>query len=149
MHEEDLTQVMRRVELFRGLSQEQLKRIAGISQREVYQRGQTICVQGSPGDKIYIISHGQVEVVVQDSSGAAVPVVYLGTGQVVGEMALIDEGKRSASVLGADDDTIVYSIPHQDFRQLCATDTGIGYVMMRNLAQDLSFKLRHRDTGGG
>jgi CRP-like cAMP-binding protein len=149
MHEEDLTQVMRRVELFRGLSPEQLQRIANISKREVYQRGQTICVQGSPGDKVYIISRGQVEVVVQDSVGDSYPVVYLGTGQVVGEMALIDEGKRSASVIGADEDTIVYSIPNREFIQLCATDTGIGYVMMRNMAQDLSFKLRHRDTGGG
>lgn len=149
MHEEDLTQVMRRVELFRGLSQEQLQRIANISKREVYQRGQTICVQGSLGDKVYIISRGQVEVVVQDSAGDSYPVVYLGTGQVVGEMALIDEGKRSASVIGADEDTIVYSIPNREFIQLCATDTGIGYVMMRNMAQDLSFKLRHRDTGGG
>jgi CRP-like cAMP-binding protein len=146
MHEEDLTQVMRRVELFRGLSTEQLGRIAAISHREVYHKGQTVCVQGSPGDKMYIISHGQVEVVVQDSSGTSFPVLYLGTGQVVGEMALIDSGKRSASVLGAENDTVVYSIPNDDFTQLCTTDTGIGYIMMRNLAQDLSFKLRHRDS---
>jgi CRP-like cAMP-binding protein len=146
MHEEDLTQVMRRVELFRGLSAEQLRRIAAISNREVYHKGQTVCVQGSPGDKMYIISHGQVEVVVQDSSGTSFPVLYLGTGQVVGEMALIDSGKRSASVLGAEDDTVVYSIPNDDFTHLCTIDTGIGYIMMRNLAQDLSFKLRHRDS---
>jgi CRP-like cAMP-binding protein len=146
MHEEDLTQVMRRVELFRGLSAEQLRRIATISRREVYHKGQTVCVQGSPGDKMYIISRGQVEVVVQDSSGTSFPVLYLGTGQVVGEMALIDSGKRSASVLGAEDETVVYSIPNDDFTRLCTADTGIGYIMMRNLAQDLSFKLRHRDS---
>jgi CRP-like cAMP-binding protein len=149
MHEDDLTQVMRRVELFRGLSQEQLQRIAGIGRREVYGHGQTICEQGSPGDQMYIISRGQVEVVVKDSSGASYPVVYLGTGQVVGEMALIDAGKRSASVVGAEDNTVVYSIPNEDFTHLCQTDTAIGYIMMRNMALDLSFKLRHRDTGGG
>ncbi|NWF68497.1 MAG: cyclic nucleotide-binding domain-containing protein [Chloroflexi bacterium] len=146
MHEEDLTQVMRRVELFRGLSQAQLQRIANISAREVYGKGDTICTQGSPGDRMYIISHGQVEVVVRDRSGESYPVLYLGQGQVVGEMALIDQGVRSASVIGADDNTIVYSIPNEDFTQLCQTDTAIGYVMMRNLAQDLSFKLRHRDS---
>ena len=52
---------------------------------------------------------------------------------------------RSASVIGVDDETVVYGIPNDRFTALCVSDPEIGYIMMRNIAQDLSFKLRHRD----
>lgn len=141
----ELLNIIKRAELFHGLSDKQLERVAGISAREAYRRGDVICNQGDKGDKMYIISSGQVEIVVRSRKGSTTPVLYLGEGQVVGEMALIDEGTRSATVVAADDDTVVYSIPSADFTRLCQEDTGIGYVMMRNLAMDLSFKLRHRD----
>jgi CRP-like cAMP-binding protein len=142
----ELLQVMKRVELFRGLNDEQLQRLAGISQKEVYPKDATICSQGEPGDKMYIVADGQVEIMVRDRHGQSYSAVYLGEGQVVGEMSLIDQGNRSASVLAAEEDTVVYSIPGDDFTALCMDDTAIGYVMMRNLALDLSFKLRHRDA---
>jgi CRP/FNR family transcriptional regulator, cyclic AMP receptor protein len=140
----ELTGVMRGVELFRGLNEEQLKRLAEISKREEIHKGDTVFAQDSVGDKMYIVVQGQVEIAIRGNSGENFPTLYLGEGQVFGEMALVDEGKRSATVIGAVDPTIVYSIPNSDFTQLCRTDTAIGYVMMRNIAQDLSFKLRHR-----
>lgn len=141
----DILQIMKRVELFRGLNDEQLAQIGHISKQEVYGKGETICVQGEPGDRMFIISAGEVEVVVRDAKGHSYSALFLGQGQVVGEMALIDQGTRSATVLASDDQTTVYSIPSVAFTRLCETDTKIGYIMMRNLAQDLSFKLRHRD----
>lgn len=141
----ELKDIMRRVELFRGLKDDQIQQIANISKKEVYSNSALIFSQGTPGDKMYVVGQGQVEVQVRDSGGNTYAAVYLGEGQVFGEMALIDEGTRSASVLAVEDNTILYSIPSEDFTALCEDDTGIGYVMMRNIAQDLSFKLRHRD----
>jgi len=60
-------------------------------------------------------------------------------------MALIDETTRSATVIAAQENTKVYTIPRDEFTRLCTTQTDIGYLMMRNIAQDLSFKLRHQD----
>jgi CRP-like cAMP-binding protein len=141
----DLLTLMRQVELFRGLTAEQIEKLGGIFASEHFSKGAEIFAQGDSGDKMYIIGRGQVEVSVQSSDGQAHAMVYLGRGQVVGEMALIDSGRRSASVFAADDDTVVYSVPTDKFTGLCRENTAIGYVMMRNLAQDLSFKLRHRD----
>ena len=96
----ELIQIMKRVELFRDLDDEQLKHISQISQREQYQTGDTIFSQGDPGDTMCIIGDGEVEIVVQDAQGNTYSAVYLGVGQVVGEMSLIDEGTRlSLSVL--------------------------------------------------
>ena len=141
----ELVTIMKRVELFRGLNDAQLARLGDISQHLRYEPGETIFEQGDTGDRMYIIASGQVEVRVRDVQGESRAAVYLGTGQVFGEMALIDDGRRSASVIAVDAGTAVYSIPNADFTHLCQTDTAIGYMMMRNLAQDLSFKLRHRD----
>lgn len=141
----ELIEIMKRVELFHELNDEQLEKVAQISKREIYAKGETLCMQGQPGDKMYVISSGQVEIMVRDGKGRSYSALFLGEGQVVGEMSLIDQGTRSATVIAADDQTTVYSIPADDFAALCRRETVIGYLMMRNLALDLSFKLRHRD----
>lgn len=143
----DLVSIMRRSELFRGLNEPQLRRLGEISTKEIFHRGDVIFEQGSVGERMYIISEGQVEVRVHvRTSGEGQTAVYLGHGQVFGEMALIDSGNRSASLVAVGDDTTVYSIPKDAFATLCMTDTAIGYIMMRNMALDLSFKLRHLDN---
>jgi CRP-like cAMP-binding protein len=139
--------IFRQVELFRGLDDSGLDRIATIARAEIYAPGQTIFEQGSPADSLYVIHSGQVEIAVRTASGDIYPAVYLGSGQVVGEMGLIDAGKRSASAIAVEDSTLVYCIYGAEFTQLCEQDTAIGYVIMRNIAQDLSFKLRHQDSG--
>jgi CRP-like cAMP-binding protein len=142
----ELLDIFKRVELFRGLSDAQLMRLAEISQQEAYDSQDIICHQGDPGDRMFVVANGQVEIRVRDVHGTTHAAVFLGEGQIIGEMALIDAGPRSATVIAATEDTVVFSIPNTDFVSLCQADTAIGYVMMRNIAQDLSFKLRHRDA---
>jgi CRP-like cAMP-binding protein len=141
----ELTQILKGIELFRGLDSAQFGRIAEISHKETYAADDTIFEQGSTGDKMYVIADGQVEIRVSDGHGGYHSTVYLGRGQIFGEMALLDQGQRSASVVACEDGTVVYAISNQDFNALCMADTSIGYVMMRNLAVDLSFKLRHQN----
>lgn len=141
----DLINILKLVELFRGLDESQLKQIAAISHQEVYQEKDTVFKQGSVGDALYVIGRGQVEVVVRGSTGESFAAIYLGEGQIFGEMALIDQGTRSASIQVVEDNTTLYRIGTDNFIDLCQSNTDIGYIMMRNLAQDLSFKLRHRD----
>jgi CRP-like cAMP-binding protein len=142
----DIVTILKQVDLFRGLSDEELVRIGKIANNEIFQKGDTICEQGDYAETMYIISGGQVEVLVRsNNNGHSESVVYLGLGQVVGEMTLVDAGRRSATVIAAEDETQVYSIPHDVFTSLCEVDTHIGYMIMRNIAQHMSFKLRHLD----
>jgi CRP-like cAMP-binding protein len=139
-------EILRQVELLRGLSDPQLTQISQLCTMEHYPNGSVIFTQGSQADKLYIINTGQVEVAVRTQQGETYPAVYLGAGQVLGEMSLVDAGRRSASAIAAMDDTQVYVMRGADLTRLCEEDTLIGYVIMRNIAQDLSFKLRHRDA---
>jgi len=139
----DIKAAMKRSELFRGLDDEQLGQIAAISHKKTFNSNETIFEKGDQGDGFYIVGSGQVSVQQTDEEGTAYPTIYLGKGQSFGEMALIDATTRSASIVAANDDTELYYLTTEDFINLCKTNTAIGYIMMRNIAQDLSFKLRH------
>jgi CRP-like cAMP-binding protein len=141
----DLLSLMRHNTLFRGLSDSQLERLAQIMRREQYHKGQAILEQDSAGDSMYVIASGQVGVRMHDARGAARTALYLGAGQLFGEVALLDRGARSATIVATQDDTVVYALPRDSFEQLCSADNALGYLMMRNLALDLAFKLRHQN----
>jgi CRP-like cAMP-binding protein len=93
---------------------------------------------------MYIVNTGQVEIRVHDQDRHGHAALFLGRGQVFGEMALVDSGARSATTVAVEDGTTVYAINSDAFNSLCQQDSGIGFVLMRNIAQDMSFKLRHR-----
>jgi len=139
-------------ELFAGLPREKAEQIVTIGRLETFDAGENVIEEGAPPGELYIIQEGMVEVlvtggVVPDVSGPPepTPVVQLGRGQVFGEMALVDQGVRSATVRCVQDGTILFIIPRDAFWRLCEESHHIGYVVMRNIARDLSFKLRHRN----
>ena len=136
-------ELLKGVEVFDGLSDSELGQLAAISREARYGKGQTLTVQGDEGDEFYIIQKGLVEVGV--SEGGSHPprtVINLGVGQVVGEMALVDRGPRSATVRCVTD-VVVNVIGRDAFERLCQGNQHLGMVVYRNLAADLSFKMRH------
>jgi CRP-like cAMP-binding protein len=143
----EVVQILKRVELFDGLTPQELESIAELCREEAYESGEVIAKQGDQGDKLYVICEGFVEVLLGGTPSDESPrtVVNLGRGQIVGEMALVDHGPRSATVRAiADDETVVQAIQRDAFDALCERNHHLGYVVMRNMAADLSFKLRHR-----
>jgi CRP/FNR family cyclic AMP-dependent transcriptional regulator len=145
-----LIDLLKTVSLFNGLSDHQLQRLIDISAEEIFDDEDIIIEQGAEGDKLYFISEGQVEILVRRRpTEPNRSQVYLGRGQIFGEMALIDMGKRSATVRCSQDHTVLRVVDSEDFSDLCGSDTAIGYIIMRNMAIDLSFKLRHRNLDLG
>jgi CRP-like cAMP-binding protein len=144
------TELLARVELFDGLSPKEIDTLAVVCQEQTYATGDEITRQGQPGDELFIVMQGFVEVNRSLPSGEDSPrtMVRLGAGQMFGEMALVDHGKRSATVLAASEDTRILAIRRQDFERLCETNQHLGYVVMRNIAADLSFKVRHLNLTG-
>jgi CRP/FNR family cyclic AMP-dependent transcriptional regulator len=142
----DTTSFLKKFDLFNGLDDVQLERVAAICQGVTYQAGETVLEKNSPSNEFYLIKSGAVEVIFsEDPEGESrLPQVILGQGQPFGEMALLDRGPRSATVRCAADDSEFYLYDRDEFLSLCEEDTGIGYIVMRNMAADLSFKLRHR-----
>jgi CRP/FNR family cyclic AMP-dependent transcriptional regulator len=146
----DLLSVLSKVELFDGLTPQELADVARICTQHEYRAGQVITSQGETGGELYVIADGFVEVVVSPSGQNPAPrtVVHLGRGQLFGEMALVDYGPRSATVKSIADHTLIQVIDRDDFNRLCEADNHLGFVVMRNMAADLSFKLRHYHLTG-
>ncbi|MBN1146823.1 MAG: cyclic nucleotide-binding domain-containing protein [Anaerolineales bacterium] len=142
----ELRRVLQGVDLFEGLRDDELDKVAEICSEKRYRPGELIAHEGEIGDEMFIIAEGFVEVLLGERpSASARVVVSLGSGQIIGEMALLDQGPRSASVRATSEPTIVQVIQRKDFERLCHDNTNIGYIVMHNLAADLSFKLRHRN----
>ncbi len=146
---QSILQAIQQSEVFHGLSATQRRQLAEITEREVYGAGATIIEQNSPGDTLYIIGEGQVEILQSREPGISETTIFLGKGQIVGEVAFLDRGLRTATVVAADDSTTLYSLKRDRFEALCQTDNALGYQIMRNLALDLAFKLRHQNLDEG
>lgn len=142
----DLIQVLQNVDLFEGLSDRELAQVAKICLEKRFAPGNLITQEGAQGSELFIIAEGFVEILLGERPATSARVVVsLGPGQIIGEMALVDQGPRSATVRATSQPTVVQAIQREDLEALCQRETRIGYVIMRNLAADLSFKMRHRN----
>jgi CRP-like cAMP-binding protein len=145
----ELVKLLRSNELFAGLNDTQVKTLAKVFQERTYSQGELVFSQGDVGDRLYLVREGFVAVVAETSAGEDKALVNLGPGQTVGEIALIDQGTRSATVRAIGDGTVMAWVDREAFERLCENDTAIGYRVMRNIAADLSFKLRHQTLRRG
>jgi CRP-like cAMP-binding protein len=141
----DILQIMRGIALFQGLREDQLQRLLAISHEEVYQRGEAVFQQGDAGTHLYIVTQGQVQIVIRNMDGKMETKIYLGAGQIFGEIALIDYGPRTAAVIASHDDTHLLVISRDDMETLYQEDLELGFILMRNLAADIAFKLRREN----
>ena len=105
-------EALRNVELFRHCSDRVLNDIAGLVSESHFGAGEMLCQQGRIGRQAFVILDGEAAV---DISGTRVGT--LGPGKVVGEMALIDQGPRSATVTALSPMTVL-TLSVNEFRSL-------------------------------
>lgn len=139
---------LKQFEMFVGLDDAALKKVFALCVPETYKSDTIIVEKDAPPDNFYLLKDGTVNVyttTVPDQTGSVSSVVVtLGTGQSFGEMGLVDEGLRSATVRSVTS-LEVYMVNCKDFIALCKADTSLGFQVMLNIASDLSFKLRNRN----
>ena len=139
-----IANLLKRVQLFANLEPDELEQLAAICQEKTVGSGELIITQNTTGKEMYIVAQGSAEVYIQGLTDAR-SLVVLGKGQVIGEMALIDQGYRSASVRATREGASLYVIESEACYKLCDENNHIGFIVMRNLAIDIAFKLRHRN----
>ena len=79
--------------------------------KENYEKGATIFFEGDPGDAMFIVESGSVQIV-KAVEGGSIRLAILGDGELFGEMAIIDGGKRMASAV-AHEDSVVLKVPRE------------------------------------
>ncbi|HEX6262930.1 MAG TPA: HEAT repeat domain-containing protein [Actinomycetota bacterium] len=90
---------LRNVPLFADLTPRDLGRIAGVATEHVFQDGELIAEQGEPGDEMHVVVSGEIRAIVEDDAGGRQEVGRRGPGDYVGEMAIISDQPRMASLV--------------------------------------------------
>jgi CRP/FNR family cyclic AMP-dependent transcriptional regulator len=130
------TDVLRKVPLFSDLSEAELARFADVTREREYPKNSVILFEDDPGDALYIVSAGQVKVVLIGEDGREVILSVLGDGDFFGEMALIDDEPRSAHVIAMRDSQLLV-LRRDDFQAQLVVQPKIGLKLLRVLVQRL------------
>jgi CRP/FNR family transcriptional regulator, cyclic AMP receptor protein len=135
---ENLLPVLERIPVFKDLSKRELSAIERILHRREYLAGEIVIRQGEPGMGMYIIQSGKVDVL---SEPAGVQLSQLGDGDFFGEVALLDETPRSASVV-AKEATRILGFFQSDLFSLIERNPRLGVKIVIRLAQFLGERLK-------
>ncbi len=143
--------LLREVFLFRGLNDEQIRRILALTRRLEVPAGHVLIREGEQGDSLYFLRKGEVQV----SKNLTLALEHKGrTHQekalnrlteedraIFGELVLFDEETRSATVRCLSE-CVFYELDKQEFLMFAEENVQIGYRLFKNLAQMISGRLR-------
>jgi CRP-like cAMP-binding protein len=134
---EGKTEVLRRIPLFQHMSYKELLAILGIARGRQFAKGQTIIKEGEPGDELFVLFRGKVEV-----SKSALTIANLHAGGHFGEMGLVDQAPRSATVVSVEE-TSAISVDRESLLRLMRKDPLIAVKLLWSFVQVLSERLRN------
>ncbi len=138
--------LLQKVDIFQGLDESELTQIAELCRLGRAKKGHIIFREDAEGDELYVVYDGAVEIQVptRGAGGKLHPstIMTVYPGQSFGEMAILGGGTRSATAIVSATPTTLVVLPGDAFMDLCEQNTRIGYRVMRNLIDDLTYKLR-------
>lgn len=134
---EQIARLLGHTEIFAGLSDEYLLAVAKVTKLVEFEPKTCIVRQGDPGNELYLIASGTVSVLVEDRDlGIEHPVLELGANQSFGEMSLLTEAPRSATVR-TKEPCLCVALAKSSFDSLLQKLPQVAVVLSRYLAQRL------------
>lgn len=133
-----VTELIARVPLFDGLSSADRQALARAATTRQYRRGDRIVEQGEKGEAFFIVVRGRVQVSVLTPDAREIVLTDLSEGEHFGEMALLDDSPRSASVTAAERSELAV-LTREAFFDLLRGN----FVLTRTLLASFSRRLRH------
>lgn len=130
---DERAQLLAGVPFFAGLGPADIALIAAAAREESFASGATIFREGEPADRFYIILEGTVEVWKDYGEEQRDLIAVHGTGHLFGEMAVVDDLPRSATVV-ARDGVRLLSVRREDFRSIVASNGAIALSITRSVS---------------
>ncbi len=134
---QDRAALLAKAQLLEFFPPEARERIAACFKEERHAFGDIIVREGDPGEAYYILVEGRARVYKTSSGGEEMPLNVLRAGDEFGEMALLEEGKRTASVR-CSSETVLLRLDRQDFHRLLAEEP--------ELRRFQQLRIRHRQV---
>jgi CRP-like cAMP-binding protein len=123
--------MLKKVPLFAGLDKRELEQIASSMRERHFKAGDTVTQEGAGGVGFFVVEQGQADVHVGGEAKGSV-----GPGDYFGEIALINESPRTAT-LTARTDMVCYGMTPWDFRPLVETNSTIAWKLLSAMAEKM------------
>jgi CRP-like cAMP-binding protein len=140
----ELTTILRNVELFRDISDEDYKKIAAIGSIRKHKKGEIIFTENSKGDELFIVLSGCIAINKNVAGGRKRNLGNLKSGEVFGEISLFDTEPRSADA-EAIEDTEVIVFPNSKFLDLLKGNCELANSIQKKVIAVLCQRLRKTD----
>jgi len=124
-------ELLKKVPLFGGLEDKEVERMARSFKERTFAAGDTIAEEGKGGVGFFVIESGTAKVSVKGEERAT-----LGAGSYFGEIALIDDGARTATVT-AETELHCYGLTSWEFRPLVELNAAIAWPLLQAMAKQL------------
>ena len=130
--------LLRSLAIFQGLGDGELGKLARLFSQKLYRAGERVFGKGDSSSEAYVVMRGQIDVRLADDA----PVIAsIGNGQILGEQAFLDGSPRTAGAVAAQP-IVVLVVQRPAFNELIHSEPHLGMVVMRNIALEVSNKLR-------
>jgi CRP-like cAMP-binding protein len=124
-------ELLQRVPLFAELDSRELKRLSGSFKERTFEAGQSVATEGEGAAGFFVIESGEAVVKVHGEERGR-----LGPGDYFGDIAMIDQGDRTASI-EAESELKCYGLTFWDFRPLVESDARIAWPLLQAMAKRL------------
>jgi pyruvate,water dikinase len=127
----DPVETLQLVPLFADLERKEIEQIARLLKERRFAEGETVVMEGSGGAAFFLVDSGEATVSIQGAEQAT-----LKRGDYFGEIALIDEGPRAATIT-ASSELVCYGLTFWEFRPLVQENGAIGWKLLQSMAKKL------------
>ena len=134
-------ELLKQAAIFSSLEDDELARVAEICKEQTFKFGQSIFKEGEPGNRLYIVSKGDVRISRQVPGSGEEALTVLKPGACFGEMSVFDRSERSTDAIANTDCTLV-TITRPDFEILLDFNRDIAYKVLWSVVRLLSERLR-------
>jgi CRP/FNR family cyclic AMP-dependent transcriptional regulator len=133
--------LLKNAPIFSDLDNDELERVAEICNEQQLKFGQFVFKEGEPGNRLYIISKGEVRISRQVPGSGEEALAVLKPGAVFGEMSVFDRSERSTDAIANTDCTLI-TITRTDFEMLLDFERDLAYKVLWRVVRLLSERLR-------
>lgn len=142
---DEIKDILRHAELFEKVGEATLEAVARVAQRRSIPEGELVFREGDPGDYVFVIESGAVEVTKLVDAGVEVPLRELGPGEVGGLTSMSVEKRRSATLRAREDSRLV-TLAKRDFLDLLARHVELTQGLIMHLSAKVRGKTRQIAT---
>jgi len=132
--QEKIFRFLHTVPLFTGLDERHMQRLGKRFTERAFGKGEAIVTQGTLGIGLFVVESGKVEAIRENPDGSKHVVNTLGPTEFFGELSLLDEAPRTATVVAVED-TRCLVLTQLDFLSALREDSDIPIIMLKELSK--------------